>query len=60
MALRWALADDSATGQPALIMDRCERKAHEYRRLLEDWDVEDVPTRFQPSHEGGGYRSRFK
>lgn len=60
MALRWALADDSATGQPALIMDRCERKAREYRRLLEDWDVEDAPTQFQPSLQGGGFRSRFK
>jgi hypothetical protein len=59
MALRWALADDAATGQPALIMDRCERKAREFRRLLEDWDVEDVATSFQPA-SGGGFRSRFR
>lgn len=51
MALRWALADDLATGQPALIMDRCERKATMYRTMLEDWDVEDTPTRFAASYQ---------
>ena len=49
MALRWALADDLATGQPQLIMERCERKAAAYREMLEDWDVEDAPTFFQPN-----------
>lgn len=49
LALRWALADDLATGQPQLIMERCERKAKEYRQALEDWDVEDAPTFFQPN-----------
>lgn len=58
MALRWALADDAATGQPALIMDRCERKANNFRRLLEDWDVEDAATSFQPAT--GGFHSRFR
>jgi hypothetical protein len=59
MALRWGLADDLATGQPAVIMDRCERKAREYRRLLEDWDVEDASVQFAPSIQMGGNRSRF-
>jgi hypothetical protein len=49
LALRWGLADDLATGQPQLIMDRCERKAREYRTALEDWDVEDASTFFQPN-----------
>lgn len=49
LALRWALADDLATGMPALIMDRCERKAREYREMLEDWDVEDAPVAWQPN-----------
>lgn len=48
MGLRWALADDLATGQPQSIMDRCERKANQYRLALEDWDVEDAPTSFTP------------
>jgi hypothetical protein len=59
LALRWGLADELATGQPALIMDRCERKAQQYRRLLEDWDVEDASMLLQPSIWAGGYRSRF-
>lgn len=42
--LRWALADDIATGQPQAIMDRCQQRAIAYRQALEDWDVEDAPT----------------
>lgn len=49
LALRWALADDLATGQPQLIMERCERKAAQYLEMLENWDVEDAPTFFQPN-----------
>ena len=48
MGLRWGLADDLATGQPAAIMQRCEAKAKAYREALEDWDVEDAPTTFTP------------
>lgn len=48
-ALRWALADELCSGQPQLIMERCERKAHMYRELLEDWDVEDASTRISPN-----------
>lgn len=51
MALRWGLADELATGQPGLIMDRCERKAKMFREALEDWDVEDASTRFQPDSQ---------
>ena len=58
MALRWSLADDLATGQPALIMERCERKAMTAVRALEDWDVEDVSTRMQPA--AMGRPSRFR
>lgn len=47
-ALRWALADELCSGQPQLIMERCERKAIMYRQLLEDWDVEDASTRIAP------------
>lgn len=60
MFLRWALADDIATGQPQAIMDRCAGKAAAYRAALEDWDVEDAPTRFTPDNRSqyatGGFR----
>lgn len=48
-ALRWGLADELCSGQPQLIMERCERKAREFRNLLEDWDVEDTSTSFAPN-----------
>lgn len=56
MALRWALADDSSSGQPAIIMERAERKASFYRGLLEDWDVEDASTSFAPERSFGTAR----
>lgn len=46
IALMWGLADETATGQPQAIMDRCEKRAMMYRKALEDWDVEDAPTVF--------------
>ena len=49
LALRWGLADDLASGQSVQIMERCERKAKEFREKLEDWDVEDAPTQFTPN-----------
>ena len=60
IALRWGLADELATGQPQAIMDRCQSRAVTYRTALEDWDVEDAPTRFTPdqrvSHGYGNFR----
>lgn len=52
IALRWGLADELATGQPQAIMDRCQQRALMYRTVLEDWDVEDAPTRFTPDSRG--------
>lgn len=46
IALMWGLADELATGQPQAIMDRCEKRAMEYRQALQNWDVEDAPTYF--------------
>ncbi len=48
MFLHWGLADEICTGQPQAIMDRCAQKAQFYRDKLENWDVEDAPTQFQP------------
>lgn len=60
IALRWALADELATGQPAEIQARCSQRAGAYRTALEDWDVEDAPTFFQPDsriqYSGGRFR----
>lgn len=59
IALRWGLADELATGQPQAIMDRCQQRALAYRTMLEDWDVEDAPTRFTVSQQGHGVSGRF-
>jgi len=61
LALRWALADELSSGQPAVIMDRCAGKAVSYRQALEDWDVEDAPTSFQRDPLASGLQpSRFR
>lgn len=61
LALRWGLADEYATGQPPLISEVCRLKAREYREALEDWDVEDTPTRFTFNSTYAGIRpSRFR
>lgn len=60
MALRWGLADDIATGQPQAIMDRCTQRAMTFKNALEDWDVEDASTTFQPDSRGQGYSSGFR
>lgn len=60
IGLRWGLADEICTGQPQAIMDRCAQRAATYRQMLEDWDVEDAPTRFAPDNRmqwsGGSFR----
>lgn len=38
MALRWALADDLATGQPEAIVQRCAQRAKAFREALDTWD----------------------
>ena len=60
LALRWGLADEIATGQPGLIMDRCERRAKTYLTALEDWDVEDADTRFAPDENTFSTYGRFR
>ena len=60
IALRWGLADEICTGQPQAIMDRCQQRAAVYRQMLEDWDVEDAPTRITPDERTGMYSGRFR
>ena len=60
MAVRWGLADDLCTGQPQAIMDRCAAKALAYRTMAEDFDVEDVATRFQPDTRMNTHSRSFR
>lgn len=46
--LRWGLANEISTNQPETIQAKCAQMAQQYRELLENWDVEDPPTRFTP------------
>jgi hypothetical protein len=48
LPLEWGLADQIAAGQPALVQANCARNAEKYRVELENWDVEDADTMFQP------------
>lgn len=60
IALRWGLAADICTGQPDSVVRRCEKRAEEFRTMLEDWDVEDAPTRFVIDSRMYGSRGKFK
>lgn len=50
MFLRWALCADLASGMPVEVIQRAEQKAQQYRSILEAFDVEDAPTRLQPTY----------
>ena len=59
LALEWGLADELSTGQPQAIMDRAEKRAAAYRQALEDFEVEDTQTTFEPdpqAYQRGGFR----
>ena len=60
LALHWGLADLICTGQPAIIMQRCKQNAEQYRRMLEDFDVEEAPTFFTPDQRMQQNRSSFR
>ncbi len=59
IALHWGVAAEICTGQPQSVIQRCEQKAMMYRDMLENWDVEDAPTSFQPDPRMGTV-SRFR
>lgn len=48
IALRWGVADELTSGMPEAVQMRCQQRAQSYRAALEDWDVEDAETYFQP------------
>lgn len=58
--LEWELANQLSTGQPAAITERCEKFSGGYRSALEDWDVEDAPTRFTPDARMSQHQGRFR
>lgn len=58
--LHWGLADQISTGQPQSVIARCAAMAEKYRVMLEDWDVEDAPTTFQPDSRMQCSGSMFK
>ena len=53
LALVWGLADELTTGQPQEVVMRCAGKAQTYKTALENWDVEDANTSFQPDMRQG-------
>ncbi len=60
MFLRWALAADLASGMPVEVIQRCESKAAQYRKMIEDFEVEESPVRLQPGyvlHNSGEFDS---
>jgi hypothetical protein len=59
IALAWGLAHEVATGQPQSVIDRCAQMSDGYRRALEDWDVEDASTLFQPDPRTQYVGNRF-
>lgn len=59
MALYWGLADEICGGQPQAIMQRCAARAAYYRAALDDWDVEDASTTFQPDQRVTMSTGRF-
>lgn len=59
-ALHWALAEEICTGQPEAITQRCERMAAKHVGMLQDWDVEDADTRFQPDQRMSLHSGEFQ
>jgi hypothetical protein len=60
LLLEWGLADQISTGQPTTIIARAAAMEAKYREALENWDVEDADTMFQPDQRQNQYRGRFR
>lgn len=60
LALRWGLADELSTGMSNDIQQRNSMKAKEYKEKLDNWDVEDADTYFQPDQRMFQNVGRFK
>jgi hypothetical protein len=60
LLLEWGLAEQISTGQPISVQARAAAMAEKYRLALEDWDVEDADTMFQPDQREAQFRGRFR
>jgi hypothetical protein len=60
MYLHWALADEMSTGQPAIVQQRCTGRANYFFNILNDWDVEDASTSFQPDARASQIFGKFR
>ncbi len=60
LALEWGLAEQISTGQPVAVQGKAAAMAMKYIQALEDWDVEDADTMFQPDQRMYQNTGRFK
>ena len=60
IALRWALAYDLANGQPDSVIAICKGNMDMYMTALDNWDVEDPPTQFNPDPRMGFATQGFR
>lgn len=60
MALRWALAEEISVSQPMQIAQFCARNAGRYFEALNNWDVEDADTMFQPDQRATQSQRSFR
>jgi hypothetical protein len=60
IALEWLLADQLSVGQPIAVIGKCAANAKKYQEALENWDVEDADTIFQPDQRIYQNLGRFK
>jgi hypothetical protein len=60
LLLEWGLANQISTGQPTTVIARAAAMEKLYKDALEDWDVEDSDTEFQPDQRIYQGTGRFK
>lgn len=60
LPLEWGLAEQLSSGQPALIQAKCAANAAKFQEALENWDVEDADTMFQPDQRQTQGVGRFR
>lgn len=60
LLLEWGLADQISTGQPISVIARAAAMAKKYQDAMEDWDVEDADTMFQPDTRASQQTGRFR
>ena len=59
-ALHWGLGLDISQGQPASVIQLCQSMSTMYFDMVNDWDVEDASTFFQPDVRNQYIGNSFK